>query len=143
MAGRSPGEIAERDLSWLDWSRPSDLSADGRWAATVPADAPDRVTFVPTGTGEPKTVTFPGLSIGSGAWHPDGRRMVIQAATEKHLPRLVVIDRDGGAPRPITDEIAGVHGVVSPDGTWVAVGSPEVSGRLCVRPLHRGPRGRP
>jgi len=31
MTGLPPGEKIERDLSWLDWSRPSDLSADGQW----------------------------------------------------------------------------------------------------------------
>ncbi len=31
IIGKAPGEEVERDLSWLDWSRPGDLSADGRW----------------------------------------------------------------------------------------------------------------
>jgi len=30
IVGRAPGESTERDLSWLDWSRPSALSSDGR-----------------------------------------------------------------------------------------------------------------
>jgi Tol biopolymer transport system component len=30
MAGRGPGDAEERGLSWLDWSFPADLSADGR-----------------------------------------------------------------------------------------------------------------
>jgi Tol biopolymer transport system component/predicted Ser/Thr protein kinase len=30
MIGLAPGESKERDLSWLDWSVPGDLSADGR-----------------------------------------------------------------------------------------------------------------
>ena len=30
MIGLAPGEPKERDLSWLDWSTPGDLSADGR-----------------------------------------------------------------------------------------------------------------
>jgi hypothetical protein len=30
MIGLAPGEAKERDLSWLDWSVPVDLSADGR-----------------------------------------------------------------------------------------------------------------
>ncbi|HJQ65859.1 MAG TPA: hypothetical protein VJ816_05765, partial [Gemmatimonadales bacterium] len=31
MMGKPPGDEEERDLSWLDWSLPKDLSADGRW----------------------------------------------------------------------------------------------------------------
>jgi hypothetical protein len=30
MVGLAPGEAKERDLSWLDWTAPGDLSADGR-----------------------------------------------------------------------------------------------------------------
>jgi Tol biopolymer transport system component len=30
MVGVAPGEVKERDLSWLDWSAPDDLSADGK-----------------------------------------------------------------------------------------------------------------
>jgi Tol biopolymer transport system component len=31
IIGTAPGDETERDLSWLDWSRPGALSADGRW----------------------------------------------------------------------------------------------------------------
>ena len=31
ILGTQPGDPTERDLSWLDWSRPCDLSRDGRW----------------------------------------------------------------------------------------------------------------
>jgi Tol biopolymer transport system component len=31
IIGKAPGEKVERDLSWLDWSRPAAISADGRW----------------------------------------------------------------------------------------------------------------
>ena len=30
IIGLAPGDAKERDLSWLDWSVPGDLSADGR-----------------------------------------------------------------------------------------------------------------
>jgi Tol biopolymer transport system component len=173
IAGLAPGESVERDLSWLDWSRPSCLSDDGRvllfeeqgqgggpgysvylrkadgspavkigdgyslalspdgqWAATIPVDAADRLTFVPTGAGEARTVTFPGLSIGSAVWHPDGRRLLIQAAETGHLPRLFLIDKDGGTPKPVTPEESQVGGAISPDGQWIAVTSPSGAGRI-------------
>jgi eukaryotic-like serine/threonine-protein kinase len=31
ILGTAPGDPTERDLSWLDWSRPCDLSRDGQW----------------------------------------------------------------------------------------------------------------
>jgi eukaryotic-like serine/threonine-protein kinase len=30
MIGLAPGEQKEKDLSWLDWSRPGSLSPDGK-----------------------------------------------------------------------------------------------------------------
>jgi Tol biopolymer transport system component len=173
ILGLAPEEHAERDLSWLDWSRPSALSGDGRQllfeeqgqgggaaysvylrstdgspavkigegysialspdgrtAATVPLDASDRITFVPTGAGEARTVTLSGLSIGAASWHPDGRRLLIQAAETGHLPRLFVIDQNGGAPRPLTEEEPGILGSISPDGKWVAAVSQPGVGRI-------------
>jgi hypothetical protein len=106
------------------------LSPDGRWAATVPVDPTDRITFVPTGAGEARTVRFDGWSIGATVWHPDGRRLLIQAAQADHRPRLLVIDQNGGAPKPITDEAPGIHGAISPDGKWVAVASESGPGRI-------------
>jgi serine/threonine protein kinase/Tol biopolymer transport system component len=173
MLGWAPGAAAERDLSWLDYSRPSYLSADGRvllfdeqgegagpnysvymrgidgspavklsdgwamalspdgrWAATGPTLVSDTIRIVPTGAGEPRTVTLKGLIVGGGAWHPDGKRMVIQASEQDHLPRLYVVDLNGGAPRPITDEEQRVFGVISPDGRSIAVTSRSKPGRI-------------
>jgi Tol biopolymer transport system component len=173
ILGLAPGESVERDLSWLDWSRPSDisidgrqllfeeqgqgggpaysvylratdggpavklgegyslgLSPDGRWAATVPVGTSDRITFVPTGTGEAKTVTLDGLSLVSASWHPDGHRVLIQGAEAGHRPRLYVIDQGGGAPKPISDDEPGIQGAISPDGKWIAVGSLSSPGRI-------------
>jgi dipeptidyl aminopeptidase/acylaminoacyl peptidase len=73
MIGLAPGEAKERDLSWLDWSVPGDLSADGR-----------TVLFYETGEGGGpkyavylrKTDASPAirLSEGSGtALSPDGK----------------------------------------------------------------------
>jgi eukaryotic-like serine/threonine-protein kinase len=173
ILGLAPGESVERDLSWLDWSRPSYLSADGsivlfdeqgqgggpayavylrktdgspavkigegysqglspdgRWAATVPLDKADRITFVPTGAGEARTLVLDGLSVGVTSWHPDGRRLLVAAAETGHLARLFVVDQERGAPKPITEEAPGINGSISPDGKWVAVASLSGPGRI-------------
>ena len=173
IAGLAPGAAAERDLSWLDYSRPAALSADGRvvlfdeqgtgagpnyavymrgtdgspavklaegsalalsrdgrWAATVPTLESDTLRIVPTGAGEPRSLTLKGLIVGGGVWHPDGHRMLIQAVEPGHLPRLYVVDQSGGDPRPITEEEPTVAGVISPDGKSVAVVSRSQPGRI-------------
>ena len=106
------------------------LSPDGRWAATVPSLDSDTIRIVPTGAGEPRSLRLPGLIVGGGVWHPDGHRMLIQAAEQEHLPRLYVVDQNGGAPKPITEEESTVFGVVSPDGKSVAVASRSKPGRI-------------
>jgi len=180
ILGLAPGESVERDLSWLDWSRPSDLSGDGhqllfeeqgqgggpaysvylratdgapavklgegyslglspdgRWAATAPIEPADRITFVPTGAGEARTITLGGLAIGAASWHPDGRRLLVQLAEAGHRPRLCVIDQGGGTPKPVTDDEPAIHGAISPDGKWIAVGSLNSLGRII--PFDGGP----
>jgi len=106
------------------------LSRDGRWAATVPTLESDTLRIVPTGAGEPRSLTLKGLIVGGGVWHPDGHRMLIQAVEPGHLPRLYVVDQSGGDPRPITEEEPTVAGVISPDGKSVAVVSRSQPGRI-------------
>jgi Tol biopolymer transport system component len=116
------------------------LSPDGRWAATVPVDKADRITFVPTGAGEARTVMLDGLSVGVTTWHPDGRRLLVAAAEKGHLARLFVADSERGAAKPITDEAPGIIGSISPDGKWVAVASLSGAGRIVP---FEGGEGRP
>jgi eukaryotic-like serine/threonine-protein kinase len=73
MMGLAPGDAKERDLSWLDWSVPGDLSADGR-----------TVLFYETGEGGGpkyavylrKTDASPAIRLSEGigtALSPDGK----------------------------------------------------------------------
>src|SRR5262245_22107001 len=173
ILGLAPGAAAERDLSWLDYSRPTalsndgrfvlfdeqgvgagvnysvylrktdgspavkladgwagELSPDGRWAATGPTLVTDTIRLVPTGAGEPRKLTFKGLIIGTASWHPDGHHMLMTASKPDQLPRLYVIDLDGGEPQPVTDQEQRVGGVVSPDGKSIAVVSQTKPGRI-------------
>jgi hypothetical protein len=173
ILGLPPGATVERDLSWLDYSRPAalsndgrvlffdeqgegagpnytvylrktdgsaavklsdgaalGLSRDGRWAATAPTFLSDTIRFVPTGAGEPRTARLEGCLLRRAEWHPDGHRLVILASQQDHLPRLYVIDMDGGTPRPITEEEPRVWGVISPDGRSIAVVSRSKPGRI-------------
>ncbi len=73
MIGLPPGEAKERDLSWLDWSVPGDLSADGRtvlFYETGEGGGPKYAVYLRKTDGSPAIR----LSEGSGtALSPDGK----------------------------------------------------------------------
>jgi TolB protein len=55
-------------------------------------------------------------------WSPDGRRLAVAAKRAAHAPtRILVLDLDGGAVRPIAqpDETDNVHPAWSPDGRFI------------------------
>ncbi len=81
IVGIAPGETKERDLSWLDWSTPGDLSADGK-----------NVLFSEAGEGGgPKYAVYlrktdgsPAVRLGEGtgvALSPDGKWAVARPNT--------------------------------------------------------------
>ncbi len=164
IIGTAPGDDTERDLSWLDWSRPStvsadgqwvlfeeegqgggpgysvylrktdgspavrlgegsasDLSPDGQWAATLSLARPDRIVFLPRGPGEARTLRLPDFQIRLVKWFPDGRRLLIIASEKNRLPRMYLMDEQGGTPKSISPEGVGFGAAISPDGRLVAV----------------------
>jgi serine/threonine protein kinase len=94
------------------------LSPDGKWAISIITGSPGKVTLLPTGPGEPRTIAITGLDrIDNGTSHflADGKRITINGNEAGHGRRCYVVSLDGGKPAPITPEgITG--GVVSPDG---------------------------
>ncbi len=173
----APGDRSERDLSWLDWSRVGDLSADGKtlllteegagggpngsvyirktdgspavrlgegwgtalsadgkWAITLPFDG-SSLTLLPTGAGESKTVRFPGIdSILTARSFADDRRLLLLATAGKGGARLYVGDLDGGNLRAICPEgmrWSGASLPVSPDGAVAAANGPDGVPLLC------------
>jgi Tol biopolymer transport system component len=112
---RTDGSPAVR----LGAGQANDLSPDGRWAAATSLGSPDRLLLLPTGPGEARAITFPGLEVSWGNFFPDGDRLLI-AATEQGRPlRLYEAGRDGGRARPITPEGIAWGAAVSPDGRRV------------------------
>jgi hypothetical protein len=103
------------------------LSPDGKWVTarlTGESGSLPRLTLLPTGTGEPKTVPTAGLDFsGAGNWLPDGRRLLLAAAEKGRPPRVFVVDVGTGTRRAVTPEgFASFRGPssgnpVSPDGT--------------------------
>jgi hypothetical protein len=111
------------------------FSPDGKWvtgvlwgnadfgAGSAGADVPtDSVVLMPTAAGEPRSIGVGNLWIIRGvALHPDGHRLVFEAAERGKPERLWVRDIDSNAaPRPISPPGFYVYtsGFLSPDGRW-------------------------
>jgi Tol biopolymer transport system component len=101
MLGRGPGESGEHNLSWHDYSFPSDLSADGR---TLLFDEQGAAT----GGGEiylayvRKTDGSPAVLLGkarSMSLSPDGRRVLAQSVADP--PELLILPTGAGTPRSV------------------------------------------
>ena len=73
---RAAGEERERELSWLDYSDPGDVSADGKW-----------LLFNEEGDGG-----GPNCSI----FLPDDRRILFSGSERGHAMRDYVQDIEGG-----------------------------------------------
>jgi eukaryotic-like serine/threonine-protein kinase len=97
------------------------LSPDGKWAISVLTGSMQRVTLVPIGPGQPRTIATPGLErIASGNVHflGDGKHITLNANEPGHPARMYLVDFEGGKPIPITPE--GVtDGLISPDGQFI------------------------
>jgi Tol biopolymer transport system component/predicted Ser/Thr protein kinase len=73
LVGFASGETKERDLSWLDWSVPGDLSADGRtvlFGETGEGGGPKYAVYVRKTDGSPAIRLSEGIGLGLS---PDGK----------------------------------------------------------------------
>jgi len=78
LIGLSPGAAKERDLSWLDWSTPGDISADGStivFTESGEGGGPKYAVFLRKTDGSPAVR----LSEGTGAaLSPDGKWVIVR-----------------------------------------------------------------
>ena len=81
IVGLAPGETKERDLSWLDWSTPGDLSADGRtvlFSEAGEGGGPKYAVYVRNTDGSPAVRLGEGTGV---ALSPDGKWAVARPNT--------------------------------------------------------------
>jgi dipeptidyl aminopeptidase/acylaminoacyl peptidase len=140
MVGLSPGEAKERDLSWHDWSRPVDLTADGT-----------RLLFDETGEGGGagyavyvrRTDDSPAVRLGEGhalALSPDGKWAL---STPQATPaELVLLPTGAGEPRHVATG-AFVHILTAAwlpggDRLILAASEPGHATRLYIQPSAGG-----
>jgi Tol biopolymer transport system component len=115
LIGLPPGAAKERDLSWLDWSTPGDLSQDGStilFTESGEGGGPKYAVFLRKTDGSPAIR----LSEGTGvALSPDGKTAVIRPNTPP-APLLLLPTGVGESKTLFQDSINHFSGRWLPDG---------------------------
>jgi Tol biopolymer transport system component/tRNA A-37 threonylcarbamoyl transferase component Bud32 len=114
-----------------DGNRPA-LSPDGKFVACILNDgAKTEVSLLPTGPGEARVFSSPGMHYESVEWFPDGGRLLFTGNQPNRPARTYMQDIRGGAPTPLTAE-GTVASEVSPDGKYVTA---VAGGKLSLVPI--------
>jgi Tol biopolymer transport system component/predicted Ser/Thr protein kinase len=118
IIGLAPGDNKERDLSWLDWSSPGDLSADGRtvlFSETGEGGGPKYAVYLRKTDGLPAIRLSEGIGM---ALSPDGKWAL---ARPNITPSpLVLLPTGVGEGKPLThDSINHLWGHWLPDGKQI------------------------
>jgi hypothetical protein len=79
----------------------ADISPDGRWVAAILSDDHD-ITLLPTGVGQPRTVTNHELHHQDAQWTVDGKALIVKGYRDSESIRFWVEDVDSARTRPIT-----------------------------------------
>jgi Tol biopolymer transport system component/predicted Ser/Thr protein kinase len=139
MVGKSEGDAKERDLSWLDWSAPTDLSADGKTLVFLESGEGGGENY---GAYIRKVDGSPAVRLGEGSAHalsPDGKWVI---SSLQHPPvQLSILPTGAGEARPLThDAINHIRARWLPDGKrFVFLGNePQRGLRLYVQDLDGG-----
>jgi eukaryotic-like serine/threonine-protein kinase len=102
MIGLTPGEAKERDLSWLDWSVPGDLSADGRtvlFGETGEGGGPKYAVYLRKTDGSPAIRLSEGVGT---ALSPDGKWALARPNTTP--APLILLPTGVGEAKPLTHD---------------------------------------
>jgi eukaryotic-like serine/threonine-protein kinase len=111
------------------------LSPEGGRVLAISFATPGVVLDLPTGAGEPRTISTGGVRVQRAFFFPDAKHILeLGSATGSHAPRLWVQNSDGGAPVPISPEgvTTGYRSCISPDGKRVAAQDPQGGLRLIL-----------
>jgi hypothetical protein len=114
------------------------LSPDGKWAISILPGRPGKVTIIPVGAGQSRTISTPGLEqIYSGSAHflGDGKHIYINASELGHGVRCYLVDLNGDKPTSITPE-GSACALLSPDGKYILRAND--AGVIAVYPIPDG-----
>ncbi len=109
---RTDGSPPER----LGQGFPSSLSPDAKWALAFDEQTTNHVLLLPTGPGQPKTLSRPGVDWTIEPGWRDSQHLLVAGREPGHSLRTYALDVNGGGWRPVTPEGL-VCTAASPDGT--------------------------
>jgi serine/threonine protein kinase len=130
LDGSSPVKLGEGNAGRF--------SPDGKWVSSWWNTRPPKVTLLPTGAGDPRSISLPEIDRIAGAgpgFFPDAQHLWLNAAEPGHSARAYVLDVRGGKPHPVTPEGVLAQGV-SPDGKSLIV--TDLEDRLVLLPTDGG-----
>ena len=111
------------------------LARDGKSIACVRQEGLNsQLLVLPTGAGEARTLSTPGVRLESVEWFPDGKRLLITSIEADRTPRTYILDLAGGKASPVT--AAGVRASrISPNGHAVIIAK---AGKLFLHAFESG-----
>lgn len=112
---------------------PWGVSPDGKWVASIIPGEPQRLTLLPTRTGDAVNPSQPGFNYDDAEWLPDGKRLLIRGNELGKPLRSYLLNAAGGALQPVTPE--NQAGWLSPDGQSVLVPGGD---KIVIYPLDGG-----
>jgi Tol biopolymer transport system component len=114
-----------------DGNRPA-LSPDGKFVACILNNGTEtQLSLLPTGPGEARVFSAPGMHYERVEWFPDGQKLLFTGSEANRPLRTYLQDTRGGAPVPLTPE--GVPALrVSPDGKYLTA---VMGGKLNLFPI--------
>lgn len=112
---------------------PRAISPDRRWVLALTRDTPRKLVLHPTGTGEPRTLSFSGLEPKSASFSPDSRRIAV-IGNKEGKTRVFLTDLEGHETHPFGPDdpvISFANRVVfSPDGKNAVLRSEESGSQI-------------
>jgi Tol biopolymer transport system component len=140
VIGLAPGETKERDLSWLDWTQPQMLSADGKSlliSEQGEGGGPGYGVFLRPTDGSQAVRLGTGEAL---ALSPDGKWVIAQDLATEPVQLNLLPTGAGQSRKLTTDDIAHINARFLPDGKrFIFVGfKPDRPSRLWIQSLDGG-----
>jgi WD40 repeat protein len=118
------------------------FSPDGKWVLAQALNSRRTLVMVPTGAGEPKSISVP-FDLSQWWFFPDGRRILVAGISPEGQTRIYSVDLDGKSYRQIApDGVDTFLGEmpISPDGKLIAAqGGPSNAVKVQLFPAEGGP----